>query len=169
MFKPNKKNSKGRFEVTHPKAFHVKTYAGLIGEIDYNRPVSKTDDRRKEVGRIGEEIAARYLQGRGFKIIQRNYRKPWGEIDIIAESKGVVRFVEVKSVSRETLGDISRENSDYRPEEMAHPAKLHKVARTAEMYMNSTNDSREYQIDVVGVLLDTRTRKARCRLFEQVM
>ena len=52
---------------------------------------------------------------------------------------------------------------------MAHPAKLRKVARTAELYMNSKNDSREFQIDVVGVYLDMKTRQARCRLFEQVL
>jgi len=128
------------------------------------------DDRlRKEVGRLGEEIAAQFLQKKGFKVIDRNYRKPWGEIDIIAEKGNSVRFVEVKAVSRENLPSISREMSDYRPEEQVHPAKLRKVARTAELYMNSKNDDREFQIDVVGVFLDMKSRKARCRLFEQVL
>ena len=58
--------------------------------------------------------------------------------------------------------------SDYRPEEQVHPAKLRKIARTAEMYMNGKRDNREYQIDVVGVFLNMKTRQARCRLFEQV-
>jgi putative endonuclease len=128
------------------------------------------DDRiRKEVGRIGEEIACQFLASKGFKIIDRNYRKPWGEIDIIAEKGNSVRFLEVKSVSREILPNISREMSDYRPEEQVHPAKLRKIARTAELYMNSKNDDREFQIDVVGVFLDMKIRKARCRLFEQVL
>ena len=127
------------------------------------------DSFRKEVGRIGEEIASQFLQNKGFKIIERNYRKPWGEIDIIAEKADSMRFIEVKAVSRERLSDISREMSDYRPEEQVHPAKLRKVARTAELYMNSKNDGREFQIDVVGVFLDMKARKARCRLFEQVL
>ena len=127
------------------------------------------DPLRKEVGRLGEEIAAKFLQGKGFKIIERNYRKPWGEIDIIAEKRGTVRFVEVKSVSRENLPDVSREMSNYRPEEQVHPAKLKKVCRTAELYMNEKNDDREFQIDVVGVFLDMKSRKARCRLYEQVL
>ena len=80
-----------------------------------------------------------------------------------------MRFVEVKSVSRESLVDISRENSNYRPEEMVHESKLRKVARTAEMYMNEKNDPRDYQIDVVAVFLDHALRKARCRLYEQVL
>ncbi|HVM73697.1 MAG TPA: YraN family protein [Candidatus Paceibacterota bacterium] len=127
------------------------------------------DKKRKEVGRIGESVAAEFLQRKGFRIIERNYRKPWGEIDIIAEKNGVVRFVEVKTLSHENITDISREMPDYRPEEQVHPAKLHRIARTAELYMNGTRDSREYQVDVVGVFLNTVTRKARCRLFEQVL
>ena len=118
---------------------------------------------------MGEEIASKFLEGKGFKVIMRNYRKPWGEIDIIAEKGGVVRFVEVKAVSRESLPDVSREMSNYRPEEQVHPAKLKKVCRTAELYMANNDDDREFQIDVVGVFLDMKTRKARCRLLEQVL
>ena len=125
---------------------------------------------RKEVGRLGEEIATQFLQRKGFIVIARNYRKPWGEIDIIAEKGNSVRFVEVKAVSRERLPeDVSREMQDYRPEEQVHSSKLRKVARTAELYMAHTNDDREFQIDVVGVFLNMKTRQARCRLFEQVL
>ena len=127
------------------------------------------DNARKEAGRIGEQIASDFLLGKGFKIIERNYRKPWGEIDIVAEKAGIVRFVEVKTLSRNVLPAVSRENDDYRPEEQVHPWKLKKIARTAETYMNSKKDEREYQIDVVGVFLDMKSRKARCRLFEQVL
>jgi len=130
--------------------------------------MSINDQHRKEVGRIGESVAVQFLERKGFTIIERNYRKPWGEIDIIAEKRGIVRFVEVKTLSRENISDVTREISDYRPEEQVHPLKLRKIARTAEMYMNAKNDSREYQIDVVGVFLNVNTRKARCRLFEQV-
>ena len=80
-----------------------------------------------------------------------------------------MRFIEVKAVSRESLPDVSREISDYRPEEQVHPAKLRKVCRTAEIYMAGMKDDREFQIDVVGVFLDMKNKKARCRLFEQVL
>lgn len=126
--------------------------------------------RRKRVGEIGEGIAATYLESKGFRVIERNYRRPWGEIDIIAEKGEVVRFVEVKTVSRETLPDVTRESEHgYRPEEMIHEAKLRKIARTAEIYMNEKGDEREFQIDAVGVFLVERLRKARCRLFEQIL
>ena len=58
---------------------------------------------------------------------------------------------------------------DYRPEEMATPEKLKKVARTASLYMEERKDKREYQIDVIGVVLDERTRQARCRFIEQAL
>lgn len=122
------------------------------------------------MGEIGERIAAQYLEMKGFSVVERNHRRPWGEIDIIAEKHGVVRFVEVKTVTRETLPDVTRESQyGYRPEEMIHEAKLRKIAKTAEIYMNEKGDEREFQIDAVGVFLVERLRKARCRLFEQIM
>ncbi|HTR18562.1 MAG TPA: YraN family protein [Candidatus Paceibacterota bacterium] len=127
------------------------------------------DRERKYVGRIGEQIAADFLVRKGFSILMRNYRKPWGEIDIIAEKGNVVRFVEVKTLAQEDLPNVSRENNNYRPEEQVQPWKLKKISRTAETYMNATRDHREYQIDVVGVFIDLSKRVARCRLYEQVL
>lgn len=116
---------------------------------------------RKQVGSLGEDIACRFLRSKGYKVLARNYRKPWGEIDIIAVKGTSVRFVEVKTVSREMLG--------HEPEELVDARKFRKIARTAELYMEVTKDRREYQIDVVGVILNKETRTARCRLFEQAL
>jgi hypothetical protein len=69
----------------------------------------------KEIGAIGETVAAEFLRRKGFTILERNYLKPWGEIDIIALKADVVRFVEVKAVSRESLPDVSTEINDHRP------------------------------------------------------
>lgn len=126
------------------------------------------ETERARIGKLGEGIACQFLEGKGFKIVSRNFRKPWGEIDIIAEKAGIVRFVEVKSVSREMSQNGSRE-IDYRPEELVDARKLRKVARTAALYMEATHDNREYQIDVVGVILNHATKQARCRLFEQAL
>ena len=134
--------------------------------IDSNNRPKKKDT--SSTGRVGEQVAVIFLERKGFKVLEKNYRKPWGEIDIIAEKDGIIRFVEVKALSRETSPDNSRENNGYRPEEQVHPAKLRKIARTAELYMNYRQDSRDFQIDVVGVFLDVKTRKAICRLYEQV-
>lgn len=124
--------------------------------------------KTSSTGAIGEEIAAKFLERKGYRVIEMNYRKPWGEIDIIAEKGGIVHFVEVKAVSRSLPQDASRE-IDYRPEEMATKHKLHKVARTAALYMEYRRDKREYQVDVLGVLMDEERRVARCRFFEQAL
>ncbi len=124
--------------------------------------------KTSQTGALGEDIARQFLERKGFKVIEMNYRKPWGEIDIIALKNNEVRFIEVKAVSGD-LESLSRESNSYRPEEQIHPAKLKKIVRTAQLYMAHKEDDREYQIDAVGVILDPITRKARCRLFEQIL
>lgn len=118
-------------------------------------------------GRLGEDIAVTYLKRKGFVIVDKNYARACGEIDIIAKRKGVIRFVEVKTISRKTFGQTS--GMEYRPEEQAHDDKLRKVAKTAELYMLEKTQDEEYQIDVVAITLDDSTKTATCRLFEAVL
>ena len=130
----------------------------------------KNPTEKSKTGALGETLAAKFLEGKGYKVLKHNYRKPWGEIDIICEKGGAVRFVEVKTVSREIdLKNVSRENMDYRPEELVDARKLKKLSRTAALYMEVSRDTREYQIDVVGIILDKNAKVARCRLFEQAL
>lgn len=123
--------------------------------------------RTSQTGAQGEEIACIFLKRKGFRIIERNFRKPWGEIDIIAEKDGIVRIIEVKSIT--TIVNVLSREIDYRPEELVTRRKLLKVARTAALYMEQKKDNREYQVDVVGVLMDQGKRTARCRFFEQAL
>ena len=118
---------------------------------------------KQKTGALGESIAETFLKTKGYKIIMKNYRKPWGEIDIIAEKQNTVRFVEVKTVTRESFV------YSHAPEEMVDRRKLTKVARTAALYMETKRDRREFQLDVVGVILDKGSRTATCRLFEQAL
>lgn len=124
--------------------------------------------KHNEIGKIGEDIAEMYLRKNGYSIVARNFRKPYGEIDVIAERGAVIHFVEVKTVSREIPNGISRETNDYRPEEQVNPAKLKRLERAISAYVAEFREDREYQIDVIGVLLDEKRRIARCRLFENV-
>ena len=56
----------------------------------------------QKIGETGENIAVKFLMKHDFTILDRNYTKKWGEIDIIAEKQDKIYFIEVKSVSRET-------------------------------------------------------------------
>ena len=49
-------------------------------------------------GELGEKICSAYLSKKGFNILERNYTKKYGEIDIIAQKDGVIHFIEVKSI-----------------------------------------------------------------------
>jgi putative endonuclease len=133
--------------------------------------------KNKEIGKIGEEIAHQFLERKGFSILHINYNKPYGEVDIIAQKGNSIRFVEVKTVSRQSACDaqagenINSDNiDDYRPEEQVHPKKLKRIERVASIYMGEEwrDPEIDYQIDVVGILLDTDKRVAKCRLFEGV-
>ena len=123
-----------------------------------------------EIGRIGEDIACKYLVKNGYSVIGRNYRKKWGEIDIIASKEGVIHFVEVKSVSCENVDIISRETSFHRPEDNAHPEKLRRLARTIETYLAEKNlMERDWIFDVVTVHLDQKSKRAKVSIIENVV
>ncbi len=87
------------------------------------------------VGKMGEDMACMFLMKRGFKVLERNYLKRWGEIDIVAYRSGKILFVEVKSVSCETLADVSHETPGYRPEENIHEKKLKSLGRVIQSYL----------------------------------
>ncbi len=123
--------------------------------------------QRRRLGNIGEDIACTFLSGKGFSIIARNFLRPWGEIDIIATKNGVYRFIEVKSISRVTTSTGNLSNMSA--EDHIHPSKIKKIARTVESYMADVKGDYDYQIDVVTVELDTASRRARCKLYEQVL
>lgn len=123
-----------------------------------------------DVGKIGEKTACMFLMKRGFRIVEQNYWKKWGEIDIIAKNKGKLHFVEVKTVSRENVRSVSRETIDeYRPEENVHPKKLDRLSRTIQTYLLEKNYEDEWQFDVIAVFLDIKNREAKCRYIEDVI
>ncbi|MEK7152007.1 MAG: YraN family protein [Patescibacteria group bacterium] len=127
---------------------------------------------RQYVGKLGEDVASLFLMKQQFDVIDRNYLKKWGEIDIVAKKGGVLRFVEVKTVSRENIRNVSQEtlNSD-RPEENVHPWKIKRLYRTIQSYLAEKNVSGEtlWQIDIVAVFLDVKNKEAKIRFTENIV
>jgi putative endonuclease len=131
---------------------------------------TRTDKRR--LGDLGERVAKEFLMKRGFRVIDTNYLRKWGEIDIIAEKDGLMRFIEVKSVSVSSLpdkSDISRDSDSYRPEDNMHPWKLKRLSRAIQTYLLEKNIDKDWQLDVVTVRIDERSRVARAELIENVI
>lgn len=121
--------------------------------------MAKTAKRAK--GDVGEEVCCRYLRTKGYEIVERNYLRPWGEIDIVAKKGSKLSFVEVKSVSRES----------FRPEENMHPGKIKRLHRAIQTYLvdHRVPESIEWQLDLACVYLDFSTRKAKVELLENIV
>lgn len=64
----------------------------------------KDSKHNKSLGKKGEDTACSYLKRQGWKILKRNWRNPYGEVDIIAEKDGVCAFIEVKTRLTDTYG-----------------------------------------------------------------
>lgn len=129
---------------------------------------------KRKVGDIGEQVACKYLEGRGYQVVERNYLKPWGEIDIVVRKAEKLYFVEVKSVSRDTskesrVGDGSRET--WRPENNVHPSKLKRLHRAIQTYLldRRVPEATIWQIDLACVYLDFGTRRAKVEILENVV
>lgn len=124
---------------------------------------------KRQIGDIGEGVACRYLENNGYRVIERNYLKPWGEIDIVAEKGDLLAFVEVKAVTREPLGVVSREM--IRPEENMHPAKMERLHKAVQTYLMDRRipESRTWQIDLACVFLDFGAKRAKVEMFENVI
>ena len=126
----------------------------------------------QKTGEIGENIAVRFLMKQGYSILERNYTKKWGELDIIAEKKRRLHFVEVKSVSRETLEDVTPETLDqYHPEDNMHPWKLKRLGRTIQTYLlsNKVPEDKEWQTDLLVVFLALKDKKARVKVVSDII
>ena len=115
---------------------------------------------RKEVGNLGEKVAAEYLTRHGFRIRDRNVARKTGELDIIAEREDTLHFVEVKTILADRFPDENDPNDSYDPSLNLHEEKIRKVARTGEWYVLENDWEGEWQVD--GILVWMRRRDGRC-------
>ena len=104
---------------------------------------------RRELGDAGEDLAAQALKKQGYKILERNYTNPLGEIDLIARHQGYLVFVEVKTRRSLRFGP---------PQESVTPAKQAKLRKLAEYYMKQKRLGEvEMRFDVVAITLTSDT------------
>jgi len=123
----------------------------------------------KEVGALGEKVAAEYLRRLGMKIVAKNVARKTGELDIIAKKDDGLYFVEVKSIMCDEFPSEDSRTDHYEPSANLHEAKIRKVARTAEWYVANTDWEGEWQVDGVLVWLRRRDGMARVRYLPQIL
>ena len=101
----------------------------------------------KEIGDFGEKLVSRYMQQKGFEIVERNFHSRFGEIDIIVKNGEYIVFIEVKT--RKTDSFISGiESVDIK--------KQKKIIKTALIYLNKNPIELQPRFDVVEIVLDKR-------------
>ena len=137
--------------------------------------MKKFTSNSQKIGELGEEIACNYLINLGFSVLERNYTKKWGEIDIIAQKDNILYFIEVKSKSVSDLNFVfSQKEGDSgfngRPEDNMHPWKLKRLSRTIQTYLISQRiGNMPWQFDLLVVYLDLENRKARVKRIENII
>jgi putative endonuclease len=107
--------------------------------------------QKQILGVEGERIAEGYLKKKGFTLLERNYRCPVGELDLIALDRRVIVFVEVKTRSDDRFGV---------PLESVHRRKQQKMIKAALFFLAQRRfQDRETRFDVVGITFEDRKPK----------
>ena len=103
---------------------------------------------KKRTGDRGEDLAARYLEGKGYEILDRNFKTREGEIDIIARDGDTLVFVEVKTGAGPAFGD---------PGEWVDDTKQRRICATSEDYLYRHEiEDMNCRYDVIAVRLRER-------------
>ena len=124
---------------------------------------------RKEIGALGESIAAEYLKRHGFKIRDRNIARKTGELDLVAEKENTLHFIEVKTILVDEFRDEKSTRDEYEPSLNLHEAKVRKVARTGEWYVLEKGWEGEWQVDGILVWLRQKDGMAKVRYLPQIV
>lgn len=104
----------------------------------------------QSIGEAGEEYTVKFLKKKKYKILERNYRKRYGEIDIIAENKNYIVFVEVKT--RHTDSMTLAADAVTRQKQL-------KIIKTASLYLSENETDKFCRFDVCEVYVNTNNLK----------
>jgi putative endonuclease len=116
--------------------------------------------KKRKIGDIGEEISARFLEKKGYSLVEKNYLKKFGEIDLVMKKDGKVFFVEVKT---------GKVGSKFSPEENLTKEKIKKFERIGEYYIKEKKlENIQYFFSVILVYLDEKNKKAKVKLIGEI-
>lgn len=126
---------------------------------------------RNSIGAMGEEIVRKHFLDHGWEILEQNYLKEWGEIDIVARENNIVRFIEVKTVSFESKHELEQavSHGTWRPEENFHQKKFLRLSRVIESWIMENEFDGEWEIDVVAVRIVPCEKYARIKYIRNII
>ena len=118
--------------------------------------------KKQDLGRLGEDLAVKELKRKGYRIVERNYRCRYGEIDVIGIKQAILVFIEVRARAGGSFGT---------PEESITRQKQDKLISYALEYINSHDNLPEsWRIDFVAVVNDPQTgRPQRIEIIDNVI
>lgn len=119
---------------------------------------------KRKFGNLGEKIAEKYLIGKGYAIIEKNYLKPWGEIDLVTRYKDMLVFCEVKT--RE-----AKHVEHYLTEASVNRLKIKKLQKICETYLIEKRYpiDQKWQIDVLAIAINKEAKKTRVKHFKNAI
>ncbi len=116
---------------------------------------------KRDTGLKGEQLACEFLGRNGYDIVERNYRCPEGEIDVVARQQETLVFIEVRTKTSRRFGG---------PEESITPVKAARLKKLAELYGQSHNNLPEtWRIDVVAIQMNKDGRASRIEIIENAV
>ena len=120
--------------------------------------------QKRKFGDVGERIAEKHLKAMGYAILEKNYLKPWGEIDIVAKKQGILIFFDVKTRD-------SKNVEHFLPELSVNRLKIKKLQKICETYLFERHYpyDQEWQIDVLAISVNKEKQKANVKHFENAI
>lgn len=119
---------------------------------------------KRKFGDRGEKIAEDFLKSKGYKIIDHNYQKPWGEIDLVSKKDNLLVFIEVKTRDSKNIEHYLAEYSINTP-------KIKKLQKICETYLIEKKYpyGQKWQIDVLAISINDFTNKAKIKHFKNAV
>ena len=133
------------------------------------KAVDLSDKSRKEIGALGERIAADYVERHGMTVVDRNVARKTGEIDVVAREGETLHFIEVKTICTDNFSKTIGGEDEYDPSVNLHESKIRKVARTGEWYVVEKKWEGEWQVDGCLVWLRRKDGMARVSYLPQIV
>lgn len=115
--------------------------------------------KSRKIGDLGEKIAQKYLENKGFSFVEANFLQPFGEIDLVMKKGKRYLFVEVKT--------SEKINPEFLPEERFDFRKMSRFEKIVNFYVEQ-NDILDFEMILVAVYLDIKNKKSKVKIIDSI-